>query len=200
MTKTCISEKSPSLLLLNLFQEHKSCNSTRFPPSLNADSWTSLLIGNMVTSVLGHHITHLQIVLGVLMHRKKIIRHMYDYNVTCSYDELRRYKKSSAVARSMLATGRSPVATSMFDDKGQMRTAQKSHLKTELAVRKSYRGVKKDAYFLDGCAILWVAAWPGASNAVIQDYLNAFRAHVRRYQETAYVLLFEHYIADPAMS
>ena len=24
---------------------------------------------------------------------------MYDYNVTCSYDELRRYKKSSAVAR-----------------------------------------------------------------------------------------------------
>ena len=52
------------------------------------------------------------------MHRKKIIQHMYDYNVTCSYDELRRYKKSSAVARSMLATELSPVVTYMLDDKG----------------------------------------------------------------------------------
>ena len=71
----------------------------KLSPSLNADSLTSLLIGNMVTSVLGRHATPLQIALGVLMHRKKIIQHMYDYNVTCSYDELRRYKKYSAVAR-----------------------------------------------------------------------------------------------------
>ena len=71
----------------------------KLSPSLNADSLTSLLIGNMVTSVLRRHATPLQIALGVLMHRKKIIQHMYDYNVTCSYDELRRYKKSSAVAR-----------------------------------------------------------------------------------------------------
>ena len=43
---------------------------------------------------------------------------------------------------------------------------QKSHPKTELAVHKSHLGIKKDAYFIDGCAILWVVAWPGASNAV----------------------------------
>ena len=53
----------------------------------------------MVTSVLGLQATALQIALGVLMHRKKIIQPMHDYNVTCSYDELRMYKKSFAVAR-----------------------------------------------------------------------------------------------------
>ena len=76
-----------------------------------------------------------------------------------------------------------------------MSTTQKSHLKTELAVHKSHLGVKKGAYFLDGCSIIWVVAWPGVSNAVIQDYLNTFRAHVRRYQETEDVfLLFDSYI------
>ena len=104
-------------------------------------------------------------------------------------------RDGSPSIESMLATELSPVATSMFDDKGHMRTTQKSHLKTELAVQKSHRGVKKDSYFLDGCALLWVVAWPGASNAVIQDYINAFRAHVRRYQETAHVFLtFDRYI------
>ena len=95
----------------------------------------------------------------------------------------------------MLATEFSPVTTSIFDDKGYMRTTQKSHLKTEMAVHKSHLCVKKDAYFLDGCAIVWIVAWSGVSNAVIQDYLNAFRAHVRRYQETEDVfLLFDRYI------
>lgn len=71
----------------------------KLSPSLGADSLTSLLIGNMVTSVLRSHATPLQIALGVLIHRKKLITHMFDYRVTCSYDESRRYKKSSAVAR-----------------------------------------------------------------------------------------------------
>ena len=60
---------------------------------------TSLLIGNIVTSVLSNHATRLQLALGVLINRKKMIKHMFDYKVTCSYDALRRYKKSSAVAR-----------------------------------------------------------------------------------------------------
>ena len=77
-----------------------------------------------------------------------------------------------------------------------MRTTQKSHLTIELAVHKSHLGVKKDAYFLDGCAIIWVVAWPGVSNAVIQDSLNAIRAHVRRYQETEDVLLLFHSYID----
>ena len=149
ISKSVAAESVSGTLLLLL---HK------ISPSLNTDSLTSLLIGNMVTSVLGHLPTPLQIALGALMHRKKIIQHMYGYNVTCSYDELRWYKKYSAVARSMLATELSPVATSLFDEKGHMRTTQKSHMKTELAVHKSYRAVKKDAYSLDGCAILWVAA------------------------------------------
>ena len=58
----------------------------KLSPSLNADSLTSLLIGNMVTSVLDHYTTPLQIVLGVLIHRNKLMQHMYDYNVTFSYD------------------------------------------------------------------------------------------------------------------
>ena len=95
----------------------------------------------------------------------------------------------------MLATDLSPVATSMFDDKGHMRTTQKSHLKTELTVHKSHLGVKTDAYFLDGWASIWVVEWPDVSNAVVQDYLNSFCAHVSRYQETDYVfLLFYRYI------
>ena len=71
----------------------------KLSPSLVAESLTSLLIGNIVTSMLRNHATPLQIALGVLINRKKIIKHMFDYKVTCSYDELRQYKKSSAVAR-----------------------------------------------------------------------------------------------------
>ena len=71
----------------------------KLSPSLGAESLTSLLIGNTVTSVLPNYATPLQIALGVLINRKKIIKHMFDYKVTCSYDALRRYKKSSAVAK-----------------------------------------------------------------------------------------------------
>jgi len=73
----------------------------KLSPSHGAESLTSLLIGNIVTSVLRNQATPFQIALGVnvLINRKKIIKHIFDYNMTCSYDELRRYKKSSAVAR-----------------------------------------------------------------------------------------------------
>lgn len=68
-------------------------------PALDVESLLSLLIGNMVTSVLRNGTTPLQIALGILIHKKKLVKHLYDYKVTCSYDELRRFKKSSAVAR-----------------------------------------------------------------------------------------------------
>ncbi|KAG1651907.1 Craniofacial development protein 2 [Nymphon striatum] len=43
--------------------------------------------------------TDLQIALGVLLRdSKELLCHMYDYRVTCSYDELLRFKKSAAVA------------------------------------------------------------------------------------------------------
>ena len=86
----------------------------KLSPSLDADSLTSILIGNMVTSVLRSRATPLQIALGVLIHKKKVIQHLYDYKVTCSYDELRRYKKSSAVARytKLREEERTPVTVS----------------------------------------------------------------------------------------
>ena len=42
--------------------------------------------------------TYLQITLGVLMREsKELLTHMYDYRVTCSYDEVLRFKKPAAV-------------------------------------------------------------------------------------------------------
>jgi hypothetical protein len=82
------------------------------------NSLTSLIIGNMVTSVLANHPTPLQIALGVFIHRKKIINHMSDYSVTCSYDELRRYKKSYAVVRytQLMKEQRYPVTVKHIAD------------------------------------------------------------------------------------
>ena len=67
--------------------------------SLPAHSLPSLLIGNMITSAVNKHPTPLQIALGVLFHRKKLITHMHDYLVCCSYDEVLRFKHSSAYAQ-----------------------------------------------------------------------------------------------------
>ena len=54
----------------------------KLAPSLEAESLTSLLIGNIVTSVLRNHATPLHIALGVLINRNKMIKHMFDYKVT----------------------------------------------------------------------------------------------------------------------
>lgn len=104
-------------------------------------------------------------------------------------------REGSPSIESMLSTELSPVATSMFDEQGRMRATQKSVLKNELAVERSHRCFTKDSYFLDGCAILWVVAWPSSCNALVQDYIDAFRKHVRYYQESADVhLIFDRYI------
>ena len=83
----------------------------KLSPSLGAESLTSLLIGNILTSVLRNHATPLQLALGVLSNRKKMIKHMFDCKVTCSYDALRRYKKSSAVARYIKLRRASPCCS-----------------------------------------------------------------------------------------
>ena len=59
----------------------------------------SLLIGNIITSSITKHPTPLQIAIAVFFHKKKIIKHVHDYLVCCSYDELLRFKRSSAVAK-----------------------------------------------------------------------------------------------------
>ena len=56
-------------------------------------------IGNIVTSVITKLPTPLQVALGVYFPRKKTIKHMYDHRVSCSYDEVKRFKRSSAWAK-----------------------------------------------------------------------------------------------------
>ena len=59
----------------------------------------ALLIGNIITGVLRNKPTDLQISLGVLLRDyKSILGYTYDYGMTCSYDEVLRFKKSAAVA------------------------------------------------------------------------------------------------------
>ena len=59
---------------------------------------SALLIGNIITSVLRNRPIDLQIVLGVLLRDYKTIPgYTYDYGITCSYDEILRFKKSAAV-------------------------------------------------------------------------------------------------------
>ena len=53
----------------------------------------SMLIGNIITSVVRNKSTDLQVALGVLLRC-----YTYDYGIICSYDEIRRFKKFAAVA------------------------------------------------------------------------------------------------------
>ncbi len=71
--------------------------STKFDKSLPA-----LLIANIITNVITNNSTPLQMALGILLRdSKKIVSHLYDYRITCSYDELLRFKSSAATAASV---------------------------------------------------------------------------------------------------
>ena len=66
--------------------------------SLN-NSLPTLLIGNIVTSVLSNKPTNLQISLGNLLRDyKSIINKLYPFRITCAYDKVLRSKKSAALA------------------------------------------------------------------------------------------------------
>ena len=59
----------------------------------------ALLIGNIVTSVFSNRPTHLQLSLGNLIRDSKtLLNTFYQFRVTCSYDEILRFKKSAALA------------------------------------------------------------------------------------------------------
>ena len=63
------------------------------------DSLQSIMIGNMITSFVRNQPTDLQVALSALLNSSKsIIQTFHDYGVTCSYDEINRFKKSAAVA------------------------------------------------------------------------------------------------------
>ena len=51
----------------------------------------------MITSVVYNRTTMLQVSLGLLANKSKLIQHLFEYAVTCSPDEIRRFKMSAAV-------------------------------------------------------------------------------------------------------
>ena len=85
-----------------LVQESVSCTVQNLLASVSTklDSTPpALLIGNIITSVVRNKSTDLQIALGVLLRdNKSILGYTYHYGITCSYDEIRRFKKAAAVA------------------------------------------------------------------------------------------------------
>lgn len=56
------------------------------------------LFGNIFTNVISGRFTTLQIALGVVLNRKGLIEQFYDFLVSCSYDEVLRFKTSAAAA------------------------------------------------------------------------------------------------------
>ena len=63
------------------------------------DTFPALLIANIITSVLSSKPTNLQIALGNLIRdSKSLINRLYQFRVTCSYDEILRFKRSAALA------------------------------------------------------------------------------------------------------
>ncbi len=94
---------------------------------------------------------------------------------------------------SMLSYELAPIATSMFDEKGNFRTSTKADLKKALQVETQSRNSDTRlicGYFLDGCAVLWAVEWPTKGRPTVQDYIDAFRKHiVQRYLKVANVFL-----------
>ncbi|KAG0716279.1 hypothetical protein GWK47_010093 [Chionoecetes opilio] len=83
---------------------------TTISPKFADQSLQSLMIGSIIASVVTHQPTPLQIAIGVLMSdHKGLIEALSKYNVTCSYDETRRFRRSAAVqaARANLLPGMS---------------------------------------------------------------------------------------------
>ena len=59
----------------------------------------ALLIGNIITSLISNKATNLQLALANLIRDSKaLINQMYQFRVTCSYDEILHFKKSAALA------------------------------------------------------------------------------------------------------
>ena len=73
------SEVSPALSkLLSLLS----------PEDLYEDSLLAIHIGNMITSRTANRYTDLLLSLVVMVRKKQIVQHLYDYGVVCSYNEL----------------------------------------------------------------------------------------------------------------
>ena len=60
----------------------------------------AILIGNIITSTITNKPTTLQIVIGLLMREKAIIEQCHEFGITCTYDEVLRFRSSAAYAAS----------------------------------------------------------------------------------------------------
>ena len=82
-----VDDTSPTLMMV------LKCISSKFEKSLQ-----SVLIGNIVTSIVSNRPTTQQVYLAILANKPQLIEHLYDYDVTCSPDEMRRLKISAAAS------------------------------------------------------------------------------------------------------
>ena len=82
-----VDDTSPTLMTV------LKCISPKFENSLH-----SVLIGNIVTSIVSNRATTLQIDLAILANKPQLVEHLYDYGITCSPDEMRRFKVSAAAS------------------------------------------------------------------------------------------------------
>lgn len=71
---------------------------TAISPKFGNQSLQSLMIGSIVTSVVTNQTTPLQTAIGILMSdHKSLIKELAKFNISCSYDETRRFRRSAAV-------------------------------------------------------------------------------------------------------
>ena len=65
-------------------------------PGLSENTLPAILIGNIVTSFVSNRYTGLQVALAILIREKRLVTHLYDYGMVCSYDEPVRFRTSAA--------------------------------------------------------------------------------------------------------
>lgn len=71
----------------------------RLSPKLDRDTLPGLMIGNIITSVMKNSATHLQVCLAnLLKDSKDLINTFHDFAMTCTHDEIRRFRQSAARA------------------------------------------------------------------------------------------------------
>ena len=155
----------------------------------------ALLIGNIVTSIISNNPTNLQIALGNLIRdSKSLINQMYQFGVTCSYNEILRFKKSAALA----ATNDIQLSGIHEGDGGLIQTlvdnfdadiSQNGKLTMHsLAMLITQPCTQPD----ESSAVLWVVHWP--AKGVVADYVENFKKFLeRKLQDSGVYLVFDRY-------
>ena len=71
---------------------------SKVSPKFDNESLAIILIGNIITGAVCSQTTDLQVALGIIMRRNKLlITELYKYSVCCSYDEVCLFRYSAAV-------------------------------------------------------------------------------------------------------